>query len=232
MTFRTVVETFRWNVCLCLFLSLNRTITAMSYSDFTLYELKSQFNLIFQERVELFNPVESVTPSSLLQEILAENIPLALEIDTEKARSELIIAPILVELRKSFNRKISIFSGTEFTVDKQKGLNGKCDFLISQSSEQLDINAPVATLVEAKNDNIKSGIPQCIAEMIAAQLFNQQRNQPISCIYGGVTTGSNWKFMKLVDNIVSIESGEQFIGNIELILGILTQIIHTTFPQT
>lgn len=204
----------------------------MSYSDFTFYELKSQFNLIIQERVELFNPVESVIPSPLLQEILAENIPLALEINTEKARSELIIAPILVELRKSFNRKISIFSGTEFTVDKQKGLNGKCDFLISQSPEQLDINAPVATLVEAKNDNIKSGIPQCIAEMIAAQLFNQQRNQQISCIYGGVTTGSNWKFMKLVDNTVSIESGEHFIGNIELILGILTQIIQTTFPQT
>jgi hypothetical protein len=203
----------------------------MSYSDFTLYELKSQFNLIIQERVELFNPVESVIPSPLLQEILAENIPLALEIDTEKARSELIIAPILVELRKSFNRKISIFSGTEFTVDKQKGLNGKCDFLISQSPEQLYINAPVATLVEAENDNIKSGIAQCIAEMIAAQLFNQQRNQPIACIYGGVTTGSNWKFMKLVDNTVSIESGEHFIGNIELILGILTQIVHTTFAK-
>ncbi|WP_365671619.1 hypothetical protein [Okeania sp. SIO3I5] len=58
----------------------------MSYSEFTLSQLESEFNLILKERVELFKSIESVKPSPLLKEILAENIPLALEIDTEKAR--------------------------------------------------------------------------------------------------------------------------------------------------
>ncbi|WP_353735082.1 hypothetical protein [Okeania sp. SIO2C2] len=58
----------------------------MSYSEFTLSQLEVEFNLILQERVELFKSIKSVNPSALLREILAENIPLALEIDTEKAR--------------------------------------------------------------------------------------------------------------------------------------------------
>lgn len=203
----------------------------MSYSDFTLDELKTQFNLTFQERVELFQSIVPISPSALLTETLAENLQLALEIDTEKARSELIVAPILVELRKHFNREISLFSGTEFNIDKTKGLSGRCDFIISHSPEQLIVTAPVATLVEAKNDNIKSGIPQSIAEMLAAQLFNQQKNNNIPCIYGIITTGSIWKFIKLVENKVYLESREHFINNLELILGILAQIIDTTRPN-
>ena len=35
--------------------------------------------------------------------------------------------------------------------------------------------APVVVVVEAKNENMKQGIIQCIAEMVAAQQFNQQR---------------------------------------------------------
>ena len=197
----------------------------MSYSEFTLSQLESEFNLILQQRVELFKSIESVNPSALLKEILAENIPLALEIDTEKARSELIISPIIVELRKYFNRQISLFSGTEFNVDKSKGLTGRCDFLISYSPKQLEITAPVVTIVEAKNDNIKSGIAQCIAEMLAAQLFNQQKNNQISCIYGIITTGSNWKFLRLTKNQVDIEAWEHFIGDLEDLLGILIYMI-------
>lgn len=102
-----------------------------------------------------------------------------------------------MELRKYFNRQISLFSGTEFNVDKSKGLTGRCDFIISSSRKQLEVTAPVVTIVEAKNDNIKSGLAQCIAEMVAAQLFNRQKKNQISCIYGIVTTGSNWKFLRL-----------------------------------
>ena len=200
----------------------------MFYSDFTLEKLENQFNLIIQERVELFQGVEPVAPSSLLREILEENIPLALEINTEKARSEMIIAPILIEMRKNFNRQISIFSGRDFNLDKERGLSGRCDFLISDSPRQLEIIAPVIILVEAKNDNLQSGIPQCVAEMVAAQIFNQQKEQTVNCIYGIVTTGSLWKFMKLENNIVAIETEEHFIGNIESILGILDYVIKIT----
>ena len=130
-----------------------------------------------------------------------------------------------MELRKYFNRQISLFSGTEFNVDKSKGLTGRCDFLISYSPKQLEITAPVVTIVEAKNDNIKSGIAQCIAEMLAAQLFNQQKNNQISCIYGIITTGSNWRFLRLTKKQVYIEAWEHFIGDLEYLLGILIYMI-------
>lgn len=203
----------------------------MSYSEFTLEKLKSQFQLTIQEQVALFPAIEPVNPSPLLRDILEENIPLALGVDTEKARSELIVAPILVELRKSFQRQISIFSGSEFTVDKSRGLNGRCDFIISHSPELLSINAPVVTIVEAKNDNIKSGLAQCIAEMIAAQVLNQNSKREIPCIYGSVTTGSIWKFLRLEANTVYIEKGEHYLENLESILGILSHIVRTTRPN-
>ncbi|MBP0020412.1 MAG: hypothetical protein J7647_23020 [Cyanobacteria bacterium SBLK] len=204
----------------------------MSYSEFTLSQLESEFNLILQERVEIFKEIKPVAPSQLLREILEENIPLALGIDTEKARSELIIAPMMVELRKYFQRQISFFSGVDFSVEKAKGLTGRCDFLISYSPKQLEIAVPVVALVEAKNDNIKSGIAQCIAEMVAAQIFNERKQNQILCIYGAITTGSNWKFLRLVGRRVDIEAGEHFIGDLEGLFGILLAMIETTHPQS
>jgi len=203
----------------------------MSYSEFTLSQLESEFSLILQERVEIFQNIKPVTPSQLLREILEENIPLALEIDTEKARSELIISPIMVELRKYFHRQISFFSGVDFSVEKARGLTGRCDFLISYSPKQLEVTVPVVALVEAKNDNIKSGIAQCIAEMIGAQLFNQRKQNQITRIYGVITTGSNWKFLRLIDNRVDIEAREHFIGDLDGLLGILSHMIETTHSQ-
>lgn len=202
----------------------------MSDGEFTLSQLESEFSLILQERVEIFKDIKPVTPSQLLREILEENIPLALDIDTEKARSELIIAPIMVELRKYFNRQISFFSGVDFSVEKAKGLTGRCDFIISYSPKQLEVTAPVVALVEAKNDNIKSGIAQCIAEMVAAQIFNQRKQNQIPCIYGVITTGSNWKFLRLIEKKVDIEAGEHFIGDLDGLFGILLEMIETTHP--
>ncbi|MBC6419905.1 MAG: hypothetical protein GDA44_14660 [Prochloron sp. SP5CPC1] len=204
----------------------------MSYSEFTLSLLKSQFKLTIVEQVELFPSPKEITPSQLLQDTLAENIPLALGIDTEKARSEMIIAPVLIELRKLFDRNISLFSGIDFTIDKEPGLNGICDFILSKSPEQLDLTAPVVIIVEAKNDNIKSGIPQCIAEMLAAQIFNERAQNNIPSIYGIVTTGSLWKFMKLTQQTVTIELKERFIENLELLLGILSYIIDPTLTRS
>ncbi|MEM9214137.1 MAG: hypothetical protein AAGD25_07285 [Cyanobacteria bacterium P01_F01_bin.150] len=203
----------------------------MSYGEFTLSQLETDFGLKLQERVELFQNVQPVVPSELLLETLKENIPLAFEIDTEKARSELIIAPILVELRKQFNRQISFFSGIDFSIEKAKGLTGRCDFLISDSPKQLELTAPVITLVEAKNDNIKSGLPQCIAEMVAAQIFNQRQKNHIPCIYGIVTTGSNWKFLRLVGTRVDIEGREHFIGDLEALFGILVGLLQSIQAQ-
>jgi hypothetical protein len=144
----------------------------MSYANFTLKDVKLILSLSINERVSLFSEAAEYSVSDHLLETLKENVPLALAISTEKARSELIIAPILVELRKLLNYKISLFSGIELDVDSQRGLNGICDFVISRSDEQLFLSSPIITIVEAKNENIKGGLAQCIAEMYAAMLFN------------------------------------------------------------
>ena len=197
----------------------------MSYSDFSIQDVKIQFKLRFDETQEHFGSVTPVPVSAMLSDTLAENIPLAVAISTEKARSELIIVPVLLEVRRQVQRRISLFSGVEFTVDASLGLKGVCDFLLSLSSEQLTIEAPVIAVVEAKNDNLKSGIGQCIAEMVASRLFNEQKGRPIQNVYGVVTTGSLWKFLKLNDNQVTLDSREYHIHETGRIVGIMVSMI-------
>ncbi|WP_333435024.1 hypothetical protein [Microcoleus sp. D2_18a_D3] len=187
--------------------------------------IETNFGITIADKVGIFADLPDAEYSELLSQTLQENISLALAINTEKARSELIVTPILVELRKQFKYQISFFSGKEFNVDLEKGLTGFCDFMISRSPEQLLIKAPVVALVEAKNDNIQAGLPQCMAEMIAAQIFNERKNNNISEIYGVVTTGTNWKFLRLSNQIMEVDLNDYFIDNISKIIGILKYLI-------
>ncbi|MCG5057020.1 MAG: hypothetical protein KA714_03170 [Limnoraphis sp. WC205] len=193
----------------------------MSYSEFTLERVVKTFNLTLSEQVNLFVDIPEVECSSFLLQTLEYNVPLALAISTEKARSELIIAPILLELRRQLQDQISLFSGTEFNVAPELGLNGTCDFLISREREILFVRSPVVTLVEAKKENINSGLGQCIAEMIAAQLFNEREGNQIQSIYGVVTSGNIWKFLKLNQQVISIDLVEYYLRDLTKIMGIL-----------
>ncbi len=195
----------------------------MAYSDFTtLSKVRTAFNLTIDETTRLFLDIASIEPSDYLKTTLNEFVPLANAINTEKARSELIIAPVLLEVRRHFNFQVGFFSGTEFNVEPTFGLNGYCDYILTASKEMYEIYAPVVTLVEAKNENIKSGLGQCIAEMIAAQRFNQQNETPIDTIYGAVTTGMIWKFLKLDRQTAFIDLSDYFIKEVDKILGILS----------
>jgi hypothetical protein len=194
----------------------------MAYSDFSLRKVKEQFGLTLVEGVCFLPEIEPLMPSNpYLQDVLQESLPLAIAMGSEKARSELLISPVLFELRRLLDRKISFFSGEEFTVDQSAGLNGICDFLVSRSPEQLLLEAPVMVIVEAKKDNIKGGWGQCIAEMIAAQRFNEGGSQSIDTIYGTVTTGNIWTFLKLEDHQVTIDLSDYLLLPIERLLGIL-----------
>jgi hypothetical protein len=195
----------------------------MAYSDFTtLTKVREAFELTIEESIDLFTDIPEALPSSHLQTTLNENIFLATAINTEKARSELIIAPVLLEVRRMLNFQIGFFSGSEFNVDLQAGLSGYCDYILTASKESYEIRTPVVTLAEAKNESIKSGLGQCIAEMVAAQIFNQRNGEAIESIYGAVTTGTDWKFLKLIDKTVWIDKRDYFINEVSQILGILT----------
>ncbi|KAM3095774.1 hypothetical protein ACKFKG_13005 [Phormidesmis sp. 146-35] len=128
----------------------------------------------------MFASVKPVEPSQWLKDLLSNTIDLAATISTEKARSELIITPILLEVRGMFLGSVGYFSGTTFNVDEAKSLTGVCDFLLTASANQVVIDAPVVVIVEAKDNDIRSGLGQCAAEMVAAWIFKIARGIPIT----------------------------------------------------
>ncbi|MBM3225145.1 MAG: hypothetical protein FJZ47_15270 [Candidatus Tectomicrobia bacterium] len=203
----------------------------MAYSDFTFDELITRFRLQIREERDYFMACAPAPISDLLRQTLQENVPLALDISTEKARSEFIIAPVLCEVRRQLHYRVSLFSGVEFTVNPEQGLCGVCDFLLSLSPLQLTIQAPVIMVVEAKNENMQRGLSQCIAEMVAAQQFNQTRENGHQEMYGVVTSGSAWKFLRLSQTLVIVDPTEYYIPAVEQIVGILLAMVHMAAGQ-
>ncbi|MGK7901912.1 MAG: hypothetical protein AB4352_10945 [Hormoscilla sp.] len=89
----------------------------MAYSEFTtIAKARETFNLMVEEKIHLFTEIEPIAPSDYLKITLDENLPLANAINTEKARSELIITPVLLEVRRILNFQIGFFSGTDCRV--------------------------------------------------------------------------------------------------------------------
>ena len=195
----------------------------MEYSDFSLAIVKNDLGLTLDETRDLFAATSPVAPSEIITTILNDYVPLAISISTEKARSEFLIAPILAEVRRLLNKRVSLFSGKDFTVDPTRGLQGFCDYIISGSQEQLFISAPVVTIFEAKKEDIIGGLGQCAAAMVAAESFNQNQGSEVDRIYGSVTTGTNWKFLILQETTLYIAPTEYYIKQVDKILGILLQ---------
>lgn len=199
--------------------------------DLTLDTLIQQFGLHVSSQADVFARAAPVALSVLLRETLVDSVPLALNISTKKARSEFIIAPVLAEVRRLGGGSISLFSGVDLMVDAEAGLGGVCDFLFSLSPLQLIVQAPVIAVVEAENDNIKTGLGQRVAEMLAAQRFNARRGAELPNVYGAVTTGSAWKFLRLRGADVTVDEAEYYIHQPEMILGILVFMVQDARQQ-
>ena len=197
----------------------------MPYSQFTnISKAKEAFGLKTKEGERFIPPTEPIKASPTLTAYLEESLPLAASA-SQKARSEGIIYPVLLEVRRILNREISLFSGEDFTIDESIGLNGKCDFLLSRSPEVLEIEAPAIVIVEAKKADLRTGFGQCMAEMVAAQRFNAAKNRPVSVIYGSITSGTQWRFLKLEENVVTIDLMDYPLPPLDEILGILVWMI-------
>jgi hypothetical protein len=197
----------------------------MAYSDFSLEGAVKTFELKYSEVADLFGKEPNLESSPLLAETLKRSVPLALASNTEKSRAEMITAPILIELREQLQNRISLFSGIEFNVDSERGLNGSCDFLIGNSSGLLLVATPVIIIVQAKPENLNSELGQCVAEMFAASIFNESEKDDIPAIYGAVTSGTIWRFMRLKEQVIKIDLTEYYITDVNKILGILASAI-------
>ena len=199
----------------------------MPYSKFTLSRAVEDFDLTVREEPNLFAAIPPVVPTPLLRDILVENVPWAVAVGSEKARSEGIINPVLLEVKRQLGGQVGVFSGEEFNVDIAADLNGFCDFLVSRSSEQLYIKAPVMMLVEAKKEDLKPALGQCLAEMVAAQRFNLSKAQVLETIYGVVTSGTVWRFLQLTEKVVSIDLTDYPLLPVDNVLGVLVWMLRS-----
>lgn len=200
----------------------------MAYSSFTLSAARKAFELETVRVPGIFSHLEPVEPSEHLTTALARKLPFAIAIGTEKAKSELLVADVLVELCVHFDNRVSLFSGIDFSVDDKAGLTGVCDFLVSLSPEQFDMEAPAIILVEAKKDELRAGVGQCAAEMVAAQRYNAEHGNDIPSVYGATTTGIDWLFLKLTGKTLSIDMTVYPLAQCDRILGILASMVAQT----
>jgi hypothetical protein len=197
----------------------------MAYSDFTLQLLQERLGIEFTETVGAYESIPAREPTALLRQTFERTLPIALGANKEKGRSELLVSPVLVEVRELSGRQVSVFSGPEFNVEPKLGLRGFCDFLLARSPHQTEIVAPVMAIVEAKHEDLNAGIPQCLAEMQAARLFNEKRGNRVETVYGATTSGTAWRFLKLAGHEAEADVTEYHIREIEKILGILTFMV-------
>ncbi|HEY9884478.1 MAG TPA: hypothetical protein V6C98_12795 [Thermosynechococcaceae cyanobacterium] len=196
----------------------------MAYSDFTIEQAVEQFQLVVSTVAFDLQPVDA-TPA--LDAALKRYLPLATSISTEKARNELIVTPMLLEVRSRFHDQIGYFSGRSLTVDSSIGLNGECDFLLSANPDQTIIQAPLVVVVEAKNADLTRALGQCAAQMVGAYRFNELKGQ-IYPIYGAVTTGTNWKLLTLDRQKLSISLEEYLVPpQLTSVLGFLSEPFQT-----
>ena len=118
-----------------------------------------------------------------------------------------------------------VVRGADFKVEPKQGLSGFCDFLISQSPLQMAVESPVVAIVEAKHEDLNAGIPQCLAAMYAARLFNEKRGKSLATVYGATTSGTVWRFLRLTGMQAESDLTEYHIHDVDKILGILVHMV-------
>lgn len=198
----------------------------MADSDFTFPKVETALGLrLTTER--LFADAPEVVPRPEFLDTLTRGMRYAQGNDTEKAQSELLIAPMFLELARLTEDRDAFFSGVEFRVDPDAGLNGYCDFLITKSPRLYVVTAPVVAVAEGKNGRLVEGYGQCIAAMRAAWLFNAAKKEPVEQVYGVSTIGTSWKFLRLRDRDVVLDLDEYPVQTPGKILGILLHMVQT-----
>ena len=197
----------------------------MAFSDFTYDDLLPKLKVTLRNSGPLFPSVAPVEPSDYFREWLRRNYAVGTQSGGEKVRSEILISPMLLEAKFLSVRPISYFSGAELNVDASLGLKGFCDYVLCASEIQVAVTAPIVVLVEAKFENISAAIPQCIAEMVAADIINQRAGLRPEAIFGVVTTGVEWNFLRLRGGIVDIDPVRPTLADAPKILGILLEML-------
>lgn len=195
----------------------------MGYSNYkTLKQVANKFELSVS-RERLFEQDLNVTPSNWLMSsiTLANTLPTL----NEKSKSELLIAPILLEVYSFFSDRLTLFSGEELNIEPENDLNGPCDFFFIQKPNAVLLEAPIVSFTEAKNEDLMYGIAQCTAQMVGAQKFNIATDKSIPTIWGCATTAIEWKFLRLEDQKLTLDNDSYSIVKLDALLGVFRQLM-------
>ena len=195
----------------------------MAYSNFTTLEQIVKELGIIPRYKKIFGEIKKIEPSNWLKTTLSYSYLVSSE--NEKTKSETIVQPILLELIKRNEDFIKFYSGSTLNADKEKGLTGECDFMITKNIENIILKNSILQVVEAKDHDMSLGIPQCISQMLGTKIFNEKNNANIDCIYGCVTTGDVWLFLKLCDNELFVDKQKYYLSEVDKILGVFQTII-------
>ncbi len=196
----------------------------MPYKKYTGKEVDELLGLQLSS-IELFatTHIEKKQPSVLLVSYLDRAQEMAQT--TEKAVSEYVVSPILGEIKVANKDRITLFSGEQLNVDRSRNLNGEVDFFFAKTTHSFAKKAPIICIVEAKIGLIDSGIPQAAAQMYGARLKNEQEGNDIRIIYGAVTDGKTWRFLRLEGQVLYTDLAILYLDNVPLLLGTLQWII-------
>jgi hypothetical protein len=192
------------------------------YSSYSFKAVKKQFGLKSVKNT-LFEDFKPVEPSAWLVGTLEKTMKMA--VISEKSRSEWLVSPIMIEIKDKNARSMNILSGENLDVDKDLSLTGECDFLFVRDPDTITVESPIFCLVEAERNDLMGGLGQCVAQMLGARLLNQQDGIDYPAIYGCVTTGTDWQFLKLENQLITLESNLKYIVELNHILGIFQRII-------
>jgi hypothetical protein len=196
----------------------------MSYSDFTLESLHQSHSLNVRDQA-LFEQVQAMQPSAWLREALEEGQELAFI--SEKARSEFIVAPVLMACRDIVGHHFRLFSGARLDVAPDRGLNGACDFIFARGHSSFVVQAPSMLILEAKKNDIEEGLGQCAAQLIGARCYNEREGKAVRFLYGCVTTGESWQFLKLEGNELTVHPERYPIQELGKILWFIVECLRT-----
>ena len=194
----------------------------MAFTDFTLESVESDLGI--NCRVGLvFADLRPAPVPAWLTDALARGAELALL--SEKARSEFIVAPLLLAVREISGGAVSILSGQRLDVDAARQLTGECDFLLARSEPLPRLRAPLVAVVEAKRHDIEAGLGQCIAQLVAAQVYNGRAGTEVPALYGCVTTGDVWQFLRLVGTEAMLHRPRLYLDSVGMILAAFAEAV-------
>ena len=193
----------------------------MAFSEFTLDSALRSLGVTVAE-ADLFPTLSPALLPSWLPDWLARGTRLALI--SEKARSEFIVVPILLAAKELSGGRLAIFSGQRLDVDAARGLTGECDFLLTLGPSVPPLRAPIAAVVEARMNDVEGGLGQCVAQLVAAREFNAAGGGPAT-VYGCVTTGEAWQFLRLRGDAVDLDRRRFYLDNVAGVLGAIAAVV-------